>query len=248
MPHRPSPPKPGFYSGLPGDGEIEEYRHMNTGVCSDGCSAHFVGSHLDVSGGFAMGATVGSTYATITFANGATPTRPVSLRLWRGRHHRRSSSISTAHILYAIRHPPSRNQPSSQNFRTKPLCSLTLATCVYQTLPGANTHTATMPAATTLAHTHTHTHTVHGAAATRSSTTQSLIGNAMRRGVRVCVCGRRYYRQLTTRASTPPAPNKAIPQHSARAAAATVTRSSTARIEPRVLAQTVRRARRVNCV
>ena len=80
MPHRPSPPKPGFYSGLPGDGEIEEYRHMNTGVCSDGCSAHVVGSRLDMSGGFAqgfaMGATVGSTYATIMFANGALWTRP----------------------------------------------------------------------------------------------------------------------------------------------------------------------------
>ena len=70
------PGKPGFYSVLPGDGETEEYRRMNTGVCSDGCSAHVVGSHLDMSGGFAMGATVGPTYATITFANGALWTRP----------------------------------------------------------------------------------------------------------------------------------------------------------------------------
>ena len=67
--------KPGFYSVLPGDGEVEEYKSMNTGVCSSGCEAHVVGHQLSMSGGFTMEATVGPNFTSITFTNGAPWTR-----------------------------------------------------------------------------------------------------------------------------------------------------------------------------
>lgn len=66
--------KPGYYAVKPTD-EAAEYNTMNAGVCATGCTAHFVGGKLTMTGGMTMGGAVKADWTTITWSNGAPWTR-----------------------------------------------------------------------------------------------------------------------------------------------------------------------------